>query len=60
VFSKVDAGTQIDVNTEHHLIGALVPLSFFLRWPAHRRIKRKLARFKEAIEGGARDAATKG
>jgi uncharacterized protein YndB with AHSA1/START domain len=50
-FSEEDAGTRIRANTEHQLTGALIPLSFIMRWPAHMRVQRKLLRFKEAIEG---------
>jgi hypothetical protein len=50
-FSEEDVGTRILANTEHQLTGALIPLSFIMRWPAHMRVQRKLLRFKEAIEG---------
>lgn len=60
LFSESDAVTQIRANSEHHLTGALVPLSFIMRWSAHRRVRRKLSRFKEGIEGEARDTSPSG
>lgn len=50
-FSEEDAGTRIRAKSEHQLTGALVPLSFIMRWPAHMRVQRKLLQFKEAVEG---------
>lgn len=49
-FLEEDGGTRLRASTRHQLTGALVPLSFIMRWPAHRRIKRRLLRFKEAVE----------
>jgi uncharacterized protein YndB with AHSA1/START domain len=57
LFSEHDTGTQIRGTSEHHISGAAVPLSFIMRWPARRRIRKKLSRFKEALEGEARDTA---
>ncbi|HSJ83772.1 MAG TPA: hypothetical protein VLA91_08115 [Acidimicrobiia bacterium] len=59
-FSEVDTGTQIRAHSQHHLTGALVPLSSIMRWPAHRRVRRKLWLFKGAVEGEAQNAATNG
>lgn len=59
-FSEHDTGTQIQGTSEHHISGAAVPLSFIMRLPVRRRIRRKLSRFKEAIESEAQDTAASG